>query len=84
MAVGVFLGIIFIMINQMLILFAIFAERANNSIINQMPAELIQAQQVMAVFAYFLFIIYSIFGSLLFVFRDDIIGMPGCLQFPLL
>jgi hypothetical protein len=69
MAVGVFLGVMFIMVNQMLILFGIFVERS------QVPGEslpMVQSQHAMAVFAFFLFFVYSIFGMQLFTFRNDI------------
>eukprot|EP01038_Epipyxis_sp_PR26KG_P003959 gene3959-5678_t len=69
-AVGFFLGVVFIIVQQMLILFAIFAERAQKP--NQSLSE-VQSQEAMAVFAFFLFIIYTSFGSMLAVFRNDII-----------
>lgn len=69
MAVGVFLGVIFIMINQMLILFAFFVERSQ---VAGQALTIVQSQQAMAVFAFFLFITYSIFGLQLFAFRNDI------------
>jgi len=34
------------------------------------------AEQAMAAFAFFLFLVYSFFGSLLAVFRNDIIKAP--------
>jgi hypothetical protein len=58
------------MTQQMLIIFAIFAERSKDPT-NSLAAE--QAVQTMAVFSFFLFLIYAIFGSMLSVFRDDII-----------
>ena len=70
MAIGLFLGVIFIMFNQMLIIFGIFVERS------QVPGEslpLMQSQQAMAVFSWFLLSVYFCFGSLLYVFRNDII-----------
>jgi hypothetical protein len=65
LAIGFFLGVIFIMTNQMLILFAIFADHASTS---RRPAE-----EAMAVFCFFLFLVYAVFGSMLAVFRKDII-----------
>eukprot|EP01038_Epipyxis_sp_PR26KG_P004523 gene4523-6388_t len=72
-SIGYLLGNIFVMTQQMLIIFAIFVERS------RLPASDIEtptvrsAQQAMAVFAFFLFLIYAAFGSMLAVFRDDII-----------
>lgn len=70
LAIGYFLGVIFVMSHQMLIIFAIFVERS------QLPGEtdaVRGSQQAVAVFAFFLFIVYSAFGSMLAVFRNDII-----------
>jgi hypothetical protein len=64
------MGVIFIMTQQMLIVFAIFADRAqdpsNSSVITQ-------SEEVMSVFAFFLFIVYAVYATMLAVFRDDII-----------
>lgn len=58
------------MTQQMLILFAIFVERSQ--IIGE--SETVKAsQKAMAVFSYFLFLIYAAFGLMLAVFRDDVI-----------
>ena len=70
MAIGFLLGIVFIMTQQMLILFAIFVERA------QLPKQsqtFTGSQQAMAIFAWFLFLIYAAFGLMLAIFRDDVI-----------
>jgi len=70
LAIGFLLGIIFVMTQQMLIIFAIFTERS------KLPNEtmtVVQSQQAMAVFSFFLFIVYFAFGSMLAVFRNDII-----------
>lgn len=67
---GVLMGIIFVMVQQMLILFAFFAERSQQT--NQLPSVIV-SQQAMAVFAFFLFLVYGAFGSLLVVFRVDFI-----------
>eukprot|EP01036_Dinobryon_divergens_P030245 gene30245-39456_t len=70
MAIGFLLGLVFIMTQQMLILFAIFVERS------QIPNEtktFTGSQQAMAIFAWFLFLIYAAFGLMLAVFRDDVI-----------
>ncbi len=57
------------MTQQMLIVFAIFAERA------QHPSAMIvqQSEEAMTVFAFFIFLVYAAFGSMLAVFRDDVI-----------
>lgn len=70
LSIGFLLGIIFVMVQQMLILFAFFAEQAKDP--TNTPA-LTMSQQAMAVFSFFIFIIYAGFGSMLAVFRDDII-----------
>lgn len=54
----------------MLILFAIFVERSK---IPGQSATVVSSQQAMATFSFFLFLIYTFFGSLLGVFRDDIL-----------
>ena len=64
------MGIIFIMVHQMLILFSIFAERSSKT---DIPLALQSSQRATAAFAFILFFNYSIFGGLLAVFRDDII-----------
>lgn len=54
----------------MLIVFAIFAERAqdpSNSIV------ITQSEEVMTVFSFFLFIVYAAYATMLSVFREDII-----------
>jgi lysylphosphatidylglycerol synthetase-like protein (DUF2156 family) len=70
LAIGFLLGIIFVMVQQMLIVFAFFAEQAQDP--TNSPA-LTMSQEAMAVFAFFIFLIYAGFGSMLAVFRDDII-----------
>lgn len=70
LSIGFLIGVIFIMTQQMLILFAIFADQANNST-NTLAQT--QSQQAMAVFAFFLFLVYAAFGSMLSVFRQDVI-----------
>jgi hypothetical protein len=69
MAVGVFLGVMFIMVNQILLLLGIFLVRY------QVPGEslaMVESQPAMAVFAVFLVFVYYIFGMQLFTFRNDI------------
>ena len=58
------------MANQMLILFGIFVDRVNLDV--KEPA-IDEADTAMATFAYFLFVIYFVFGTMLAVFRNDII-----------
>ena len=70
LAIGFLLGVIFIMTQQMLIIFAIFTERS------KLPDEtptVVASQQAMAVFSFFLFLVYAAFGSMLAVFRNEII-----------
>ena len=58
------------MTQQMLILFALFVQRA------QLPHEtqsVRQSQQALVVFAFFLFVVYGLFGTVLAVFRNEII-----------
>lgn len=67
LVIGAILGIIFIMCQQMLIIFAIFVDRS------KIPGEsptVIASQQAVAVFAFFLFLVYAAFGALLATFRD--------------
>lgn len=68
--VGALMGIIFVMVQQMLILFAFFAERSQQT--NQLPSVIV-SQQAMAVFAFFLFLVYGAFGALLVTFRVQFI-----------
>lgn len=58
------------MTQQTLIVFAIFVERSGK-VDQTMSAK--QSQQALAVFFFFLFLIYSAFGTMLSVFRNDII-----------
>jgi hypothetical protein len=58
------------MCQQMIILFAIFTEVSKTP---DQSASDVSSQQAFAVFAFFLYIVYWLFGSLLAVFRYDII-----------
>lgn len=58
------------MTQQMLIIFAIFTEQSKNS--SNTLADT-QSQQAMAVFSFFLFLVYASFGSMLAIFRDEIV-----------
>lgn len=59
------------MTQQMLIVFAIFADMAQET--GDYSLATTQAQEAMAVFAFFLFLIYASFGSMLAIFRNDVI-----------
>jgi hypothetical protein len=69
--IGFFIGVIFVAAQQMLILFVIYADRAGKS--QKVVDKKTQAEQAMAVFSFFLFLIYGFFGLLLTVFRADIL-----------
>lgn len=58
------------MSNQMLILFAVFVDHGK---FTGQTLEAKQAQNAFASFSFFLFLVYAIFGTMLAVFRDDII-----------
>lgn len=77
--IGILLGVIFIISQQMLIIFAISAERAENS---EEDETIRRSQQALAVFCFFLFINYTLFGTTLAVFRDDVIA-PGTIPYQL-
>lgn len=65
------------MSNQMLILFAIFADRANQVGLSDGIA-VQQAQRAMAVFSFFLFLVYGFFGLVLAIFRNDVVKEGEC------
>ena len=72
LSIGFFLGVVFVMSNQMLILFAIFAERSQ--VVGASAGLAVQqAQQAMAVFSFFLWLVYGWFGLILAVFRNDVV-----------
>ena len=66
------MGIIFVMANQMLIVFGVFADRVKIDSSNG-NKKLMEADTAFSVFGFFLFFIYSVFGMMLGVFRNDII-----------
>jgi hypothetical protein len=72
LAVGLFLGVVFVMTQQMLIMFALFVERATLSTRSGLP-NVAATQRAMAVFSFFLFMIYASFGLMLYVFRNDLV-----------
>ena len=67
---------VFIMTNQMLIVFVIFADYAKY---NTDGATVQAAERAMAAFSFFLFIMYAFVGSLLATFRNDIVPPEGSL-----
>ena len=72
LSIGFFLGVVFVMSNQMLILFAIFAERSQ--VVGATAGIAVQqAQQAMAVFSFFLWLVYGWFGLVLAIFRNDVV-----------
>ncbi len=75
LAIGFFLGVVFVMCQQMIILFSIFTESSKAA--GQTDSD-VAAQQAMAVFSFFLYVIYGLFGVLLSVFRFDIIKEGEC------
>ena len=71
-SIGFLLGVVFVMSNQMLILFAIFADRAHKVGLSDGIA-VQQSQRAMAVFSFFLFLVYGFFGLVLAIFRNDVV-----------
>ncbi|CAM9226646.1 unnamed protein product [Choristocarpus tenellus] len=69
LAVGFFLGVVVIMSQTMLVLFAVFLGRASTTEDEDEPA----SDRAFAVFCFFLFIVYTAFAGMLAVFREDII-----------
>jgi len=70
-AIGFLLGVIFILSNQMLILFAFFVDRAHRKKNNSMSHS--EAEKAFAAFSFMIFVIYTIFGIMLAVFRIEVI-----------
>jgi hypothetical protein len=77
LSIGFFLGVVFVMSNQMLILFAIFTDRATKVGFAEGASQL-QAQHAMAVFSFFLFLVYGFFGAVLAIFRNDVVKDGEC------
>jgi cation transporter-like permease len=67
---------VFIMTNQMLIVFVIFADYAKY---NTDGPTVQAAERAMAAFSFFLFVMYAFVGSLLATFRNDIVPPEGSL-----
>jgi len=72
-SIGMYTGIVMVMTSQMIILFAIFVSHAQK----ETNAQSKSAQNAVAVFAFFLFVIYGLFGSILWTFRDDLQTIGG-------
>lgn len=70
MAIGSFLGVVFVACQQMLIIFALFVEQSQ---VSTQAASDVSTYRAMAAFSFLLFFVYATFGVLLAVFRDDII-----------
>ena len=71
LAIGGLLGVTFIGCQQMLIIFAIFVERSHSATDPNSAKALMQ--RAMAIFSFFVFIVWGIFGILLAVYRSDVI-----------
>lgn len=69
MSIGAFLGVIFVLFNQMLILFIVFAERSSMADQSEVA---VQAQKALAAFSFILCAVYGSFGSCLGVFRREV------------
>lgn len=72
LAIGGFLGVLVIMTNQMLILFAIFLDSAYN--LEDQTAGAIEGYKTMAAFFFLLFADYLLFVILLGTFKSVIIS----------
>eukprot|EP01041_Mallomonas_annulata_P005291 gene5291-10583_t len=68
-AIGFLLGIFFVLSNQMLIIFAIFIDHSKREVIQ----ETIESDKAFAAFSFLLFLVYGIFGTMLGIFRNDVI-----------
>mmetsp|Transcript_20038 Transcript_20038/g.28784 ORF Transcript_20038/g.28784 Transcript_20038/m.28784 type:complete len:182 (-) Transcript_20038:92-637(-) len=69
LSIGIFTGVVFIMSNQMLILFALFVDRIKNGHNGDNDS----VERAMAVFSFFLFLSYAAFGTMLVTFQNDIV-----------
>ena len=69
---GIYIGMLFILTNQMLILFAIFADFAN-IVSPQQTAQVVATERAMAAFSFFLFLLYLIVTLITFAYRDDLV-----------
>jgi hypothetical protein len=69
LAIGIFSGVVLVMSSQMLIVFALFVDRIQNSHHgNNRPVE-----RAMGVLTFFLFVAYGVFGFLLIIFHREIV-----------
>lgn len=71
MSIGLFLGIVFVLSQQMLILFAILLEQSN---VPNQATEDTQSYLSIAAFSFLLFLSLATFATFLAVFRDDVIS----------
>lgn len=70
--IGFLLGSIFILCNQMLILFAVFVDKSSTSITTSNTEQRTDARGSFAAISFFIFILYASVGTLLAVFRADV------------
>ena len=68
-AIGIFLGVVVVMANQCLMMVAIFGEMSKDK--DEDKGSKKSADDAAAVFAFFLFVVYALFASLLAVFRPE-------------
>jgi len=77
LAIGVFIGFVFALANLCLILSAIFGNLAD--VVDDDDES--RPYEAFTVFQFFLFIVYSIFGTMLCVFRSDLILIGQQMQY---
>jgi hypothetical protein len=58
------------MTSQMIILFSIFVSRSQK----ETDVKMRSGQHAVAVFAFFLFLVYGLFGLILFIYRQELNG----------
>mmetsp|Transcript_32103 Transcript_32103/g.42328 ORF Transcript_32103/g.42328 Transcript_32103/m.42328 type:complete len:169 (+) Transcript_32103:111-617(+) len=73
LAVGFFLGVVLMMSQQCLIIFAVFAGRSHTTTLS---AE-ISADNAVACFSFFLFLVYGFFAGVLAFFRKDLLSQEA-------
>jgi len=73
LAVGFFLGVVLMMSQQCLIIFAVFAGRAG---VTTLSSE-IGADNAVAFFCFVLFMVYGFFAGVLAFFRNDLMKATG-------
>lgn len=72
-AFGFLLGSIFVLCNQMLILFAVFVDESSGNIRSNITQQRSDAKGSFAALSFFIFVLYAIVGTLLVVFRAELI-----------